>query len=95
MTDEEIIAQEYTKPLFVNPVLRLLAYISGGKLVELTDMWGRIYHSIACAKPGYYYKSWIYFITRVGPIILYSDGSVKKIEGSTLISSYVKKWKFL
>lgn len=69
-------------------MMRLLAFLTGRRIVYLQDRNGRVYKSSAKLNPWGELSCPVYFWTSVGQVTLLPDGSTA---GD---ASYVRRWKF-
>jgi len=71
-------------------LIRIVALITGGKLVWLQNYDGRCHESIAYADAFGKTIAHRYWFTKIGHCILQDDGTVYKNSEA----SYIKAWKF-
>ena len=73
-----------------NLFLRVMARLTGGRVVLLQDCWGEVSQTIAYKMnsiPEDNLFAYVYFTSSVGPMALLPDGSYTK--------SYITRWRFL
>jgi len=69
------------------PLLRLVAYLTGGIPVALKCYKGQTYYTIMYKDPWGYNYAHVYWITKTGHVICRSDGTT---DGA---STYIQYWK--
>jgi len=80
----------FYKPTQKNFFLRVMARLTGGRVILYQDCWGKVGQTIAYKMnnlPEDNLFSYVYFSTSVGPMALLPDGSCTM--------SYITRWRFL